>query len=147
MAFTATFNNITVTMWRSVLWYLPPLSTILQLQCGGQFYGIYHHFQQYYSYNVAVSFMVFTTTFNNITVTMWRSVLWYLPLLSTILQLQCGGQFYGIYRHFQQYYSYNVAVSFMVLTATFNNITVTMWRSVLLVEETIVDTLPDEHTD
>jgi hypothetical protein len=66
-----------------------PLSTILQLQCGGQFYGIYHHFQQYYSYNVAVSFMVFTATFNNITVTMWRSVLWYLPPLSTILQLQC----------------------------------------------------------
>jgi hypothetical protein len=34
-----------------------------------------------------------------------------------------------------------------VFTAPFNNITVTMWRSVLLVEETIVDTLPDEHTD
>ena len=42
----------------------------------GDGYVVYSHFQQYYSYTVAV---------NNITVISWRS---------TILQLHRGGQFY-----------------------------------------------------
>ena len=62
----------------------------------GDGYVVYSHFQQYYSYTVAV---------NNITVISWRS---------TILQLHRGGQ---------QYYSYIVAV---------NNITVISWRSTIL---------------
>ena len=47
MVFNATFNKISVMSWQSVLlvgWFV-------------LFYGVYHHFQQYLSYIVAVSFI------------------------------------------------------------------------------------------
>jgi hypothetical protein len=57
----------------SGLWCLSPLSTIFLLHRGGQVYGVYHRFQQYFCYIVVVRFMVFITAFNNISVTSWGS--------------------------------------------------------------------------
>ena len=129
MVFITAFNNISVTSWWSGLWCLSPLSTIFLLHRGGQVYGIYHRFQQYFCYIVVVRFMVFITAFNNISVTSWWSGLWYLSPLSTIFLLHRGGQVYGVYHRFQQYFCYIVVVRFMVFITAFNNISVTSWGS------------------
>jgi hypothetical protein len=79
------------------------------------------HFQQYFSYNVAVSFIIggnqecsekttdiLLVTFNNIPVIMWQSVL----LLSGTRVFRENHRHFT--SHFQQYFSYNVAVSFII---------------------------------
>ena len=78
----------------------------------------------------------------------WPKGLWYLTLFSTIYRLYRGGQFYW-WRNFItwcciEYTSPRAGlelqvclfVCLMVFNATFNNISVISWRSVLLVEET-----------
>ena len=101
------------------------------------FWGIFHkniaNKMKYKNYSVrGVRFIVFNTTFNNSSVILWLSVLWveetrvprenHLPVAS----------------HWQTLL-HNVASSyrfrFMVFNATFNNSSVILWQSVLLVEE------------
>ena len=78
--------------------------------------GVLSHFQQYFSYILAVSFIG-----GGISVISWQSV-----LLVEEFQLYRGSQFYW-WRNF----SYILAVSFIG-----GGISVISWQSVLLVEET-----------
>ena len=99
--------------WRFGLWCLTPLSTICQLYHGGLVYYVWNHFQQYFSYIMAVWFIMFETTFHNISAISWRFCLLCLKPLSTIFQLYHSSLVYYVWNHFQQYFSYIMAVSFI----------------------------------
>ena len=73
--------------------------------------------------------MVFSTTFNNISVKSWRSVL-------LVKETGVDGENHQLAESRSQIVSHNVVSS---TTPTFNNISVKSWRSVLLVKETGVD--------
>ena len=130
--FETTFNNISAMSWRFGLLCLKPLSTIFQLYHGGLVYYVWNHFQQYFSYVMAVWFIMFETTFNNISAISWRFGLLCLKPLSTIFQLYHGSLVYYVWNHFQQYFSYIMAVWFILFETTFNNISAISWRFGLL---------------
>ena len=132
IVFNATFNNISAISWRFGLLCLKPLSTIFQLYHGGLVYYVWNDFQQYFSYVMAVWFIMFETTFNNISAISWRFGLLCLKPLSTIFQLYHGGLVYYVWNHFQQYFSYIMAVWFIMFETTFNNISAISWRFGLL---------------
>jgi hypothetical protein len=102
--------------------------------------------------------MVFNATFNNISVISWRSVLlveetgvpgdinFYFSLVLYWISDQTHGQYTSICIVKEPYEVIDILClqlswkclfwSLMVFNATFNNISVISWRSVLLVEET-----------
>ena len=76
-------------------------------------------FKQYFSLRQGVRVMVFSDTFNIISVCFRGLELWCLMTLSTIFQFVAEGQGYDVQRHFQQYFSLLQVVRVMVFNDTF----------------------------
>jgi hypothetical protein len=104
------------------------------------------HVTQKSCLTIRFRFMVFNTTFNNISAISWLSVL-------LVEEIGVPGENHLPATSHWQTSSNNVVhvaliivrVRVMVLNATFNNISVISWLSVLLVEETEVPEVPGEN--